>query len=37
MFKKFNFVPRKSNNIADKEPSNFRLGQLKRKSNIISG
>jgi len=37
MFKKFNFIPRKSNNIAEKESSNVRLGQLKRKSNIISG
>lgn len=37
MFKKNNFVPRKSNVIVDKGVSSFRPGQLKRKSNIISG
>ena len=37
MFKKFNFPTRKSNNVTDKNPSNFRPAQLKRKSNIITG
>jgi hypothetical protein len=37
MFKKNNFIPRKSNVIVEKGVSNFRPGQLKRKSNIISG
>ena len=37
MHRKFNFPTRKSNNIADKEPTNFRPGHLKRKSNIITG
>ena len=36
IFKKNNYFPRKSN-VATEKVSNFRPGQLKRKSNIVTG